>query len=589
MPKYVLGISCFYHDASACLLRDGQIVAAASEERFTRKKHDDNFPINAVTYCLNSQNIEISDVTGVAFYEKPIIKFERILREFILNWPRNIKQFYRFMPTWIGKKLFMGNLIAKELKVFCTKKEDTIPPIYFVPHHVSHAASAFFTSSLQNATILTLDGVGEDTTTAIFKGEGNTITPLQHITYPDSLGLLYSAFTYYLGFKVNSGEYKMMGLSPYGEAKHVDTVKKVVEIYEDGSFKLHQKYFAYRWGETMTSKAFAKLFGKPRREPEEPLTQFHKDLAASIQRVTEEIIEKMVRHSRSLNNSPNLCLGGGVALNCVANGKLLKSQIYDHISLFPGCGDDGGAVGAALYLQSRLPSNTNLSKPVPTPYLGPGFKNIEIEGFLREHHIPFHHKDEAELCQTLATEINQNNAIVGHFDGRMEFGPRALGNRSIIADPRKEENWKRVNLQIKFRESFRPFAPAVLEEKCSEVFDLDVPSPYMLLVSQVKKEGLPAITHVDNSARVQSVSQTDNPRFHGIIKAFDAQTGTPVLINTSFNVRGEPIVCDYIDAWKCFLHTGIDILVLNDFLIYATDLDKEKFKTHFPIQEFEAD
>ncbi len=593
--QYILGLSCFYHDSSACILLNGKILASASEERFSRKKHDDGFPLHSIEYCLKKANIDINQIDAIAFYEKPIVKFERILKEFIVSWPRNVSQFYRFMPQWLGQKLFMGNTIHNELKQYCKKNYDKAYKLktirtYYIPHHLSHASSSYFTSPFEEAAVVTIDGVGENTTTAIYKCIANEINPVQHITYPDSLGLLYSAFTYYLGFRVNSGEYKMMGLAPYGTPKYTEQVKKTLTIFDDGSYELNQKYFKYRWGERMISKHFATLLGEPIREASEPVTQFHKDMAASIQSVTEEIILKIVTHAKLQTNCKNLCLSGGVALNCVANGKILEEKIFENIHIFPGCGDDGGAVGAALFLHRKLDTTTNqIKQSSPSPYLGPSNSNKEIESFLSEHNIPFQKKEEQQLCNTIAQEIIENNAIIGHFNGRMEFGPRALGNRSILADPRNEENWKRVNLQIKFRESFRPFAPAVLEEKCSEVFDLEVPSPYMLYVAQVKHTGLPAITHVDNSARIQTVSREQNPRFHGLIKAFDDQTGVPVLINTSFNVRGEPIVCDYLDAWKCFLHTGIDILVLNDYIINARDLNREDFKKKFPTSEFAED
>ena len=601
-PTYILGISCYFHDASACLIQDGVIVAAASEERFTRKKHDSDFPINSIQYCLSEAQITLQEIQTISFYEKPILKFERILHEFIHSFPRNLKQFYHNMPVWLGKKLFMHHTIEKELKemlkVSLTKKQlkKYQPDIYFIPHHLSHAAAAYHNSPFENATIITLDGVGESTTTAIFSAQDRHITPLKHITYPDSLGLLYSAFTFYLGFKVNSGEYKMMGLAPYGKPQYTERIYEMMDVFEDGSFVLKQKYFSYRWGDRMINKKFDALLGKPRRKASDELLQFHKDMAASIQQVTEEIIEKIVRLSKTQNTSNNLCISGGVGLNCVSNGKISQQGLYENLFLFPACGDDGGAVGSALFLHHQLLNENNSTAPAQktqpssgSPYLGPASKNSAIEAFLQENQITFKKLEETEMCKTIAHEIFENNAIIGHFHGRMEFGPRALGNRSILADPRNVENWKRVNLQIKFRESFRPFAPAVLEEKSSEWFDLNTPSPYMLLVAQVKKQGLPAITHVDNSARVQTVSQKQNQRFHGIIKSFEDLSGVPVLINTSFNVRGEPIVCDYLDAWKCFLHTGIDLLVLNNYLISAQEINKKGLISRFPIQEFEED
>ena len=560
---YILGISCYYHDSAACLLKDGEIIAAAQEERFTRIRHDQDFPTQAIKYCLKEAGITIEQVNYVGFYDKPLIKFERILTTYLATWPRSFPSFIKSTPLWLRKKLWIPQLIKKEL--------DYKGDVLMIEHHLSHAASAFLVSPYKESAIVTVDGVGEWATSTICKGEGNDIQILKEIRFPHSLGLLYSAFTYYLGFKVNSAEYKVMGLAPYGEPKYVDKVMETISYNEDGSFKMNMKYFSYDYGLEMTNGHFAKLFGQPRREPESKLEQFHKDVAMSVQRVTEEIVLRMVRHAYEITGSKNLCMAGGVALNCVANGRVVKETPYKDVFIQPAAGDAGGAVGVATYLYHTVLGNERKWK-WEHAYLGPEYKTDEIRKFLDENGIVYKEFDEnGMLDATVQALIDQKT--IGWFQGRMEFGPRALGARSIIADARNPENKTVVNLKIKFRESFRPFAPSVLEEKCNEWFELDIPSPYMLLVADVRegKRTIPAVTHVDQSARIQTVNEKEHARYYNLIKRFDEKTGCPLIINTSFNVRGEPIVCKPDEAYTCFMRTNMDVLVLDKFVMYKPD------------------
>jgi len=587
---YILGISAYYHDSAACLIKDGEILAAAQEERFTRKKHDHSFPSNAVRYCLASEGISARDLELVAFYDKPFIKFERILETYLAYAPKGIKSFLKAIPLWIKQKLWIKEIIKKEL--------DYDVNIIFPEHHESHAASAFYPSPFESAAILTADGVGEWTTTSFGVGEGREIKILADIKFPHSLGLLYSAFTYYTGFKVNSGEYKVMGLAPYGEPKYVDLIlKELVDLKEDGSFKLNMEYFDFAAGLTMTNKKFDELFGGPPRQPESELTQREMDLARSVQEVTEEIMLRMAKHVKRETGKEYLCLAGGVALNCVANGKILREGIFKDIWIQPAAGDAGGALGAALFAWYQYMGNERKANGVEDSqkgsYLGPEFSDEEIKKYLDEHEIEYKKLSEDQLTDVVSDLIAEGN-VIGWFQGRMEFGPRALGNRSILGDARSPEMQSKMNLKIKFRESFRPFAPSVLEEKVSEYFELDRPSPYMLLVAEVKKErqikskddsnnlfgieklkvprsDIPAVTHVDYSARIQTVNKNTNPLYHKLLSDFDRKHGCAVLVNTSFNVRGEPIVCTPDDAYKCFMRTEMDYLVLGRFLLDKKD------------------
>jgi carbamoyltransferase len=590
---YILGISAFYHDSAACLVKDGQIIAGAQEERFTRKKHDQAFPSNAIQYCLKEAGIEGSDLDYVAFYDKPFLKFERILETYLAFAPIGIKSFLKAMPLWIKKKLWIKELIKDELN-YSGK-------IIFPEHHESHAASAFFPSPYQEAAFITMDGVGEWSTSSFGIGKGNQIRLQADIQFPHSLGLLYSAFTYYTGFRVNSGEYKIMGLAPYGEAKYKDLIyKHLIDVKEDGSFKMKMDYFNYCAGLTMTSKKFHKLFGGPPRKPESKLTQKEMDLARSVQEVTEEIVMKMAKHIRKETGMKYLCVAGGVALNCVANGKLLRSGLFDDIWIQPAAGDAGGAVGCALftwyqYLNNQRKADNKIDF-MHGAYLGPAFKNGSIESFLKKNKYSYQTLTDAELPEKIADLIAKQK-VIGWFQGRMEFGPRALGSRTIIGDARSPEMQKTMNLKIKYRESFRPFAPSVRAENISDYFEIDRESPYMLLVANVQKDkqvkmsdeqksyfGLeklnvvrsevPAITHVDYSARIQSVNRKTNPRYHEMITKFNDKYGCPVIVNTSFNVRGEPIVCTPEDAYTCFMRTQMDYLVMGNYL-----LDKKKQKS----------
>jgi len=603
----ILGISAFYHDSAACLVRDGEIIAAAQEERFTRKKHDANFPKHAVDYCLREGGIGVNDLDLVAFYEKPFLKFDRILHSYLAYAPAGLKSFLMAIPLWIRERIWMKELIRREVGCDCK--------ILFPEHHESHAASAFFPSPFQEAAFLTIDGVGEWTTTSYGVGRGNRIQMLAEIRFPHSLGLLYSAFTYFTGFKVNSGEYKLMGLAPYGEPKYVDLIlHELIDLKEDGSFRLNMKYFNYGVGLTMTNAAFNRLFGRPPRKPESKLTQSDMDLARSIQDLTDEIMLRMARHVRKETGQPNLCLAGGVALNCVANGLILRERIFDRIWIQPAAGDAGGALGAALFAWHQIADQKRAADGERDSqrgsYLGPNYSNDEIRVYLKAQDIPFTELTDAELPGKIA-DLIQTQKVIGWFYGRMEFGPRALGARSIIGDARSPEMQEVMNLKIKFRESFRPFAPSVLREKSSTWFEMEAESPYMLLVASVAKDRqremtadenarfglekllairseIPAVTHVDYSARIQTVTEDHQPMYYRMIKRFDEKYGCPVIINTSFNVRGEPIVAAPEDAFTCFMRTNMDYLLLGNFLLEKKD-QKPLEKDIDWLREFELD
>ena len=581
---YILGISAFYHDSAAALLRDGEILAAAQEERFTRKKHDPSFPVKAAEYCLAEAGIAIEDVDSVVFYDKPFIKFERLLMTYLTIAPAGWGSFIGQMPLLLKQKLFIRSTISKELGYK--------GKVYFTSHHQSHAAAAFFPSPYEEAAFLTLDGVGEWATSTFGVGKGSTVKILKEINFPHSLGLLYSAFTYFTGFKVNSGEYKLMGLAPYGDPTYVDRIKeKLIDIKEDGSYRLNMEYFDYCKGQRMTNEAFAELFDGPRREPESKITQREMDLARSVQDVTEEVILKMARHVHRETGMKHLVLAGGVALNCVANGRLLREGPFEEIWIQPAAGDAGNALGCALFVWHQVLRNDRRAEANRQhwTYLGPAFSDDAIRSYLDEEKIPYTEYSEEELCQR-AAELLATENVVGWFQGRMEFGPRALGARSILGDPRSREMQSVLNLKIKFRESFRPFAPVVLRDRVSECFELDSESPYMLLVAGVKKNrlndlsdddrekrgferlkvnrsDLPAITHVDNSARIQTVTAEAHPIYALLLEKFYEKTGCPVLINTSFNVRGEPIVCMPEEAYTCFMRTNMDYLAMGRFLL----------------------
>jgi len=595
----ILGISAFYHDSAACLIRDGHIIAAAQEERFTRKKHDADFPAKAILYCLNEAKLRPEDIDYVVFYDKPLLKFERLLETYLALAPRGIRSFTKSMPVWIKEKIFFPILLNRELnKTFSLSKKNRInwqKKLLYTEHHHSHAASAFFPSPFRKAAVLTMDGVGEWATTSLGVGCDNQLKIIAEQHFPNSLGLLYSSFTYYTGFKVNSGEYKVMGLAPYGEPKYVDKIyEHLIDLKEDGSFRLNLEYFNFCTGLTMTNHKFDQLFGGPPRKPEAPLTQREMDLARSIQEVTEEIVLRTARHLKNTTGEENLCLAGGVALNCVANGKLEKSGLFKNIWVQPAAGDAGGALGAALTVWYQYLENHRLcdgkTDKMTGSYLGPQYSNPQIQEFLDRKKIPYLRLADEELPTQVAALLAQEK-IIGWLQGRMEFGPRALGGRSILGDARSPSMQSVMNQKIKFRESFRPFAPSVLREKVSEYFDLDRDSPYMLLVAPVKegrrlqesietkkawgidrlhlpRSDIPAITHVDYSARVQTVHRETNPRYYDLIQKFEEQTGTAVLVNTSFNVRGEPIVCTPEDAYRCFMRTEMDCLVLGNYLIH---------------------
>ncbi|HOT50302.1 MAG TPA: carbamoyltransferase [Candidatus Hydrogenedentes bacterium] len=601
----ILGISAFYHDSAACLVRDGDIVAAAQEERFSRKKHDPRFPDHAVAYCLQEGRITARDLDYVVFYDKPFLKFERLLSTYLAIAPKGLTSFIQQMPAWLKEKIFMRNTIRERL--------DYEGKVLFTQHHQSHAAAAFFPSPFEEAAIITLDGVGEWATSTFGVGRENRIEILKEIKFPHSLGLLYSAFTYFTGFKVNSGEYKLMGLAPYGEPKFVkEILTELVDIKEDGSFRLNMDYFDFCAGLRMTNEKFDRLFGGPRRTPETKLTQREMDIARSIQIVTEEIILRIGRHVHKTTGMRNVCLAGGVALNCVANGRLLREGPFDDVWIQPSAGDAGNALGCALFAWHQLLDNprTPDSRRQKATYLGPAFSDEEIQSYLESEGIPFtRFSSDEELCQCVAGLV-ATEYVVGWFQGRMEFGPRALGARSILGDPRSREMQSVLNLKIKFRESFRPFAPTVLAEHVSDCFGLDRESPYMLLVAPVRAERLralspdeeeaqgfaklkvvrsdmPAITHVDNSARIQTVDKRDNPVYHRLIECFKERTGCPVIINTSYNVRGEPIVCTPHEAFTCFMRTRMDYLVMGHFLLDKIQQkpwqDDDKWKEEFEL------
>lgn len=560
----ILGISCYYHDAAACLLDDGRVIAAVQEERFTRKKHDSEFPKRAIDYCLREGQISSSELDAVGFYDKPFMKLDRMLLSYIATYPKGLASFLKAMPLWLKKKIWISDLIRRELNY----KGD----IYFGEHHLSHAASTFYASGFDDAAILTADGVGEWATTSIGVGRGLDIEMLEEIHFPHSLGLLYSAFTYYLGFKVNSGEYKVMGLAPYGEPRFRDLIlRELIDLRPDGSFKLNLKYFTYTYGLTMVGARFAKLFGVPPRDPQAKLESLHFDLAASIQKVCEEAMLGMARHAYTITENSRLCLAGGVALNCVANGRILREGPFKEIFVQPAAGDAGGAYGVASFIAHGIHKKPR-SPRWDQAFWGPAYTDEEVRKILEREGAIYEELDEAGIIRVTSRKIAQGK-VVGWVRGRMEFGPRALGHRSILADARDPAMKDKVNLKIKFRETFRPFAPTVLEEKCPEYFALDTASPYMLLVAPVRenKRVVPSVTHVDGSARIQTINKAVDPVFYGLIEEFSRLSGVPVVINTSFNVRGEPIVCTPEDAWRCFLRTKMDCLVINRFV-----LDKEK-------------
>jgi carbamoyltransferase len=560
VPVHILGISAFYHDSAAALLRDGEIIAAAQEERFSRKKHDPGFPAQAIVYCLSEAGIAASDLDHVVFYDKPLLKFERLLETYLDYAPRGLRSFLHSIPLWLGEKLWIREHIACELPVK--------NPVLFTEHHEAHAASAFFPSPFDSAAILTVDGVGEWATSSFGSGKGNEIHLTHELHFPHSLGLLYSAFTYYLGFKVNSGEYKVMGLAPYGEPKYVQKIlDNLVDIRDDGSLRLNMCYFGYCDGFTMTNAAFDALFGAPPRQPESPVTQRTMDLARSIQEVAEIVMLRMAGHVHKQTGEKNLCLAGGVALNCVANGRILRESPFENLWIQPAAGDAGGAIGAALSVWHQYLDHPRTASPSSTAFQGPQFSSSEIASALDSKAAVYTRFDRSTLVKHVARLLADGN-VVAWFQGRMEFGPRALGARSILGDPRSPTMQSQMNLKIKFRESFRPFAPAVVRDRVSDFFDLDCDSPYMLLVAPVRPDAqLPAVTHVDGSARIQTVRSGENALFHELLTEFGRLTGYPVLINTSFNVRGEPIVCTPEDAYRCFLRTNIDYLVIEDLVL----------------------
>jgi carbamoyltransferase len=609
----ILGISALYHDAAACLIVDGKIVAAAQEERFTRIKHDADFPRNAIEYCVAHAKLTSDEIDWVVFYDKPFLKFDRLIETYLAFAPRGFKNFATALPVWLRDKLFQKSMLIRELDKCLPSKAGWQQRLLFSEHHLSHAASAFFPSPFEHAAILTMDGVGEWTTTSLAIGSGHSIETMKEIHFPHSLGLLYSAITYYTGFKVNSGEYKVMGLAPYGQPKYAQLIKDhLIDIKADGSFRLDMSYFDYCTSLTMTSEKFHSLFGAPPRKPESGLTQRDMDLAASVQAVTEEVVIALARSVRKLTGQPNLCLAGGVALNCVANGKLLKEKIFDNIWIQPAAGDAGGALGAALvgyHLAKGGPRVVNPQDSMSGSYLGPEYDQKEIELRLTEAGLVYQSLTDQQLIDLTALALAEGKAI-GWHQGRMEFGPRALGNRSIIADPRSPAVQKQLNLKVKYRESFRPFAPSVLREKVTEWFDIEADSPYMLLVADVakpkcismtdkeralfgleklnvKRSSIPAVTHVDYSARVQTVDAVKNLRYYQLLSAFEKLTGCPVLVNTSFNVRGEPIVSTPEDAIRCFMGTEIEVLVVGNCFLRKEDQDAARFANY--VTEYELD
>ncbi|MFC1804520.1 carbamoyltransferase [Candidatus Omnitrophota bacterium] len=591
----ILGISCFYHDSAACLVRDGAILAAVQEERFTRRKHDFSFPVNSINWCLKEARIKVADLDYVVFYDKPFIKFERILETALAYAPTGIRQFIQAMPLWLKQKLWIPDLISREL--------DYKGKVLFSGHHESHAASAFYPSPFKEAAFLTIDGVGEWDTASFGTGKDNEIKILHNLRFPHSLGLLYSTFTYYAGFRVNSGEYKLMGLAPYGEAKYTALIlDKLIDLKDDGSFKMDMRYFGFGNGLKMTNKRFERLFGGPARRPESKITEKDMDIAASIQNVTEEIMLRMSRHVHRVTGKDKLCLAGGVSLNCVGNGRILRKGPFKEIWIQPASGDAGGALGAALLVWYRYLGNNRTaggkSDLQKASLLGPAYNDQEVRDFLIKEGLPFKELSDSDIPEVISDLIIKGN-VVGWFQGRLEFGPRALGSRSIIGDARSQEMQSKMNLKIKYRESFRPFAPSVLEEETGNWFDLERKSPYMLLVAPLKKKHrlnlkseeaqkqgfdklkvqrsvIPAVTHVDYSARIQSVNRQDNPLYYEMISAFNRKTGCPVIINTSFNVRGEPLVCTPDDAFKCFMRTEMDHLIIGRFLLDKKDQEEVK-------------
>ena len=612
----ILGISGFYHDSAAALVVDGEVVGAIQEERFSRKKHDAGFPGRAIEACLQIGGYALEELDAVVYYEKPLLTFERLLETYIGAAPRGSRSFTSAMTVWLGEKLFLKHKLKQELNQLRRDPSAALPPLLFSEHHLSHAAAAFYPSPFEHAAVLCMDGVGEWATTTAWLGNRHELNPLWEISFPHSLGLLYSAFTYYCGFKVNSGEYKLMGLAPYGQPKYTALIREhLIDIKPDGTFRLNLAYFKYHRGFRMTSRRFHELFGQPPRKPESELTQFHMDLAASIQCVTEEIVLALAHSLHAETGATNLCLAGGVALNCVANGRLLREGPFDKIWIQPASGDAGSALGAALVgwyhdHPQRTCDPGEGSDAMQGTYLGPSFSNETIAEDLQTLGAPSHQLADPELFAQLAAYLDQGK-VVGWFNGRMEFGPRSLGGRSILGDPRNRTMQSVMNLKIKYRESFRPFAPAVLEEDVASQFELDQPSPYMLLVAPVKQElctamtceeeqlfgieklnicrsSLPAITHVDYSARVQTVSARTNPRFHALIRAFQQRTGCPTLVNTSFNVRGEPIVCTPIDAYRCFMRTEMDVLVLENHLLLKHEQPKAAQDLSW-MEDFELD
>ena len=608
----ILGISAFYHDSAACILKDGKIIAAAQEERFTRKKHDPRYPKNAIEFVLNYANLKLSEIDQIVFFEKPFLKFERLLETYVAFAPKGFTSFSKAMPLWIKEKLFQKNFLFNNLKKH-DKEYKSDENIFFSDHHLSHAASAFFPSPFKEAVVLTADGVGEWATTTVAIGKNNSLEIKKEIHFPHSLGLLYSAFTYYTGFKVNSGEYKLMGLAPYGNPIYIDKIKKLIDIKNDGTFRLNQKYFNYATGLTMTNDHFHKLFGqKPRNPKDEMLTQFHMDIASSIQKVTEEIMIKLAKSIRDEYGVKNLCLAGGVALNCVANGKILQEKIFENIWIQPAAGDAGGSLGAALALWHIEQGNSRIINPsddMDGSYLGPEFTQEQIESELKTVGAHYESFDYESLIDQTSDYLSNEKAI-GWFQGRMEFGPRALGGRSILGDPRSDKMQKNLNLKVKYRESFRPFAPSVLREDLFNWFDMNTDSPYMLLVANInsnkkikmtkeqnklfgieklniKRSEIPAVTHVDYSARIQTVNQNTNKRYYDLISKFKEKTGCPVIVNTSFNVRGEPIVNTPTDAFNCFMGTELDYLVIGNCIL---DKSKQNLKLKKDYtKEFELD
>ena len=601
----ILGISAFYHDSAAALIVDGKIISAAQEERFSRIKHDASYPKNAINFILKSNNLKLNDIDFIVFFEKPFLKFERLLETYLAFAPKGFKSFSLSMPMWLREKLFQKKFLYEKLKQHDENFKD-ISKIKFSEHHYSHAASAFFPSPFEEAIILTLDGVGEWATSTLAIGKKNELKIIKEIHFPHSLGLLYSAFTYYTGFKVNSGEYKVMGLAPYGKPIYKDLIfEKLIDIKDDGSFKLDMSFFNYATGLTMTNKKFSNLFNQPVRDPKkDKLTQFHMNIAASVQAVTEEIVIKLTKSAAQEYNINKLCLAGGVALNCVANGKIIKEKIFENVWIQPAAGDAGGSLGAALaywYKELEKPRN-EFKDQMQGSYLGPKFNDDYIEKKLNSLDANYKKLKKEDTIKIVAKELSKEKTV-GWFQGRMEFGPRALGSRSILADPRSEKMQKELNLKIKFRESFRPFAPSVLREDLNDWFEMNFDSPYMLLVAEVKKEkqlkmsnedenlfgieklnikrsNIPAITHVDYSARIQTVHKNTNPKYYDLIKEFKNITNCPVLVNTSFNVRGEPIVCSVKDAFNCFMGTNLDILVIEDFILYKEQQNKNLIRDY---------